>query len=170
MSVNSKEAFLACYDIYFEHKVLLQKYPNADQITLLIKEVRTALMDKIAHLKELGIDNETYKRVVSDVVIGKYLALKFVLNHMAGGGAEILGFYADAILKEYPLKEIYISSCEVQDKFDLDDEQKKQMSDVNKMLEFLLEKNVGNSSSSGSGCMLALMLFLIPVSLLACLL
>jgi hypothetical protein len=167
LTVNSKEAFLAYHDIYSEHKALLQKYPNAGtQITLLIKEVRITLMDKIIHLKELGIDNETYKSVVSDVVIGKYLALKFILNQMAGGGAGTLGLYADIIFRDYPLKEVYISSCEVQDKFDLDEEQKKQMSDVKKMLEFLYEKNVGTSSSSGSGCMLTLLFFIIPVSFL----
>ena len=70
------------------------------------------------------------------------------------------------IFKEYSLKDVYVSACEVQDKFSLDEDQKKQMSDVKKMLEFLQGKGVDSSSSSGSGCMVVLLLMIIPASLL----
>jgi hypothetical protein len=166
LTINSKDAFLAYNDVCNLHKDVLKKYPNAGtQITLLIKEVRNSLFEKVAHLKEVGLDDETYKTVVTNVVIGKYTALKFILNKMAEGGTGALGLYSNMIFKEYSLKDVYLSACEVQDKFSLDEDQKKQMLDVKKMLEFLQGKGVDSSSSSGSGCMVALLFLIIPVSI-----
>ena len=167
LTINSKEAFLAYKDVCDLNQEVLEKYPNAGtQITLLIKETRSSLFEKVAYLKEVGLDDETYKTVVTNVVIGKYLALKFILNKMAEGGAGALGLFSNMIFKEYSLKDVYVSACEVQDKFSLDEDQKKQMADVKKMLEFLQSKGVDSSSSSGSGCMVVLLLMIIPASLL----
>jgi len=167
LTINSKEAFLLYQEICEQHKQILAKYPSPTDIALLIRDVRNNLVDKIAQLKQLDIDDDTYARLVTDVVIGKYKALKFILNEMAGGGPDVLNTFISLITKEYPFSEIYIFSSEVQDKLVLDNEQKEYMNEITQILEGLYQKGFGNSSNgSGSGCMLVFLLLIVPMSLL----
>ena len=170
LTVNTKEAFLAYNVVQKEHKALLAKYPSPLDIPYLIRDVRVGFYDKISHLKDLGLDDETYKHLVSDVVIGKFQALKFVMNGMAGGGANVLGTVASLLFQKYSLHDMTMAAAEAVDKFALDEQQKSQMDDVRKMLHFFRDQGFSSSGSSGSGCMLTLLLLLIPVSLLACIL
>jgi hypothetical protein len=171
LTVNEKDAFIAYSKVYNEHKAILAKYPNtATEICLIIKEVRNNLFDKILHLKDIGLDEETYNMTVTNFIIGKYLTLKAIFNKMAEGGVNVLGLFGNLTFKEYSLNNVYESAAEVQDKFSLNEEQKKQMSEVMNMLTFLKKQGVDPSSSSSSGCMLTLLLLLIPLSLLACIL
>ena len=167
LTINNKDAFMAYYEIENEHKVLLAKYPSPLDIPYMIRDVRMNFVDKISNLKHLGIDEDTYNRVVSNVVVGKFLALKFIMNKMAGGGAGVVGSVAGLLFQKYSLNDISKTVDEVEEKLSLDEHQIKQMADVKKMLDFFRKEGFASSSSSGSGCMLVLLLMIIPTSLLA---
>lgn len=167
LTINTKNAFLAYFEIEKEHKSILAKYPSPLDIPYLIRDVRENMIDKISTLKQLGIDDDTYNRVVSNVVIGKFLAFQYIMNEMAGGGSGVIGTVAGLFFQKYSLKDICSAVDEVEEKLVLDDQQKKQMDDVKKMLGFFRKEGFASSSSSGSGCMLVLLLMIIPTSLLA---
>ena len=167
LTINSKEAFLAYYGIQKEHDALIQKYPAPLDAPYLIRDVRTIFYDKILKAQELGLDKDTYSTLVSNVVIGKFLALKFVMDGMAGIGADAIRMVAGTIFQKYSLDEITLAAKEAEEKFSLNEHQKSQMKEVEEMLQFLRKQGFGSSGSSGSGCMLIILLLLIPVSLLA---
>jgi len=165
LTINTKEAFLAYYEIEKEHDILLQKYSSPLDISCLIRDVSSTLVDKIAKLKELGIDDDTYRNLVSNVVIGKFRALRFLMNEMAGGGANVLEIVSGVVFDKWPIHDVYGAAAEVEYKLTLTEEQKEQMAKVNKMLEYLGINGLAPTKSSGTGCMLILLLLMIPASI-----
>lgn len=165
---NSKEAFLAYADIYNEHTKILKENPHIQtQIAVLIKNIRIRLFEKITNLKETGLDNETYDEVVTTYLINKFVALRYILNIMAGGGMDVLAVYSAAIFKDYSINSIYSFACEIEEKLELNEKQKNELSETKKMLDLFKKKGIGGASSSGSGCILLLLLFFIPASFMA---
>ena len=154
-------------DVYNEHQKLLGNLSSHMQIASLIKDTRNLLFEKVINLKTTGIDEKTYNDVVSDVIIGKFLGLRIVLNSMAEGGVTTLGLLASLIFKEYSIKDIKSFACEVEEKLSLNEEQQKEIDETKKMLDLLLKNGIGGSSSSDSGCFSILLLMLIPASIFA---
>ena len=167
LTINSKDAFMEYADVYNEHQKLLGNLSSHMQIASLIKDTRNLLFEKVINLKTTGIDQKTYNDVVSDVIIGKFLGLRIVLNSMAEGGVTTLGLLASLIFKEYSIKDIKSFACEVEEKLSLNEEQQKEIDETKKMLDLLLKNGIGGSSSSDSGCFSILLLMLIPASIFA---
>lgn len=167
LTKNPKESFIVYADILKSNNAIADKYNLPFDISLMIRDVRNELVDKIVEMRKIGIDDETFRRAVNDVVVGKYVGFTSVMNLFAGGGASVMGLSTQVIFDKYPLKEIYNSIIEVENKLELNEWQKKQLTDAKDLIEALRKNGYGGSKSGGLGCMIVLLVLLIPASLLA---
>ena len=166
LSRNNQVAFSLNAEIHNLHNELLKKHDNMLSIHVLIKDVVNTLLDKIVQAKEAGLDSETYSNLVSDKVINKYMALRMLINHMAGGGSTVLQLFLEATFKEYSLTDIYNSISVVESKLELNEKQKDEINQTKQMLEMLRNKGYGGVSSDNSGCLGIILALIIPTSLL----
>ena len=163
LTINSQEAFSAYRNIIIEHESIVQNQGGLLGVSGTIKEVRENLLDKIVQLKELGIDDETYNRVVSTVLISSYQMLDYALNQMAGGGSNVLAIFSHTIFNHYSSEAIYQSIIDIENKITLDESQSKKLNDIKNLLKLLEKKGFAPSKSSGSGCMVVLLAIVLPI-------
>lgn len=157
MTKNNSEAFALYAEVYHEHNSLVDNNSDPLGISEMIKDVNIFLLDKIARLKALGLDDETYEAVVDNVFIVKYQTLIFLLAQFAKGGFDVLNIATASFFKEFSLDDIAKSINDIRTKLALTSEQEDNLKVTEDTLATLKKKGLVVSNNDNSGCLRVLM-------------
>lgn len=156
LTLSTPEGLNAYIELNKLHEDILNEFGDPLSSGKLINAVMVKLFPKIKTIKETGISDYFYKRAISDMIIGKFKAYGFLLVHMAKGGAMVLQTVIDPASEPLGVNGIYNKLLEVEDAFDLDDEQIKEIAEIKAGIEMLKKNHIGQTG--GSGCLGTLLL------------
>ncbi len=157
LTKSNPQSLDAYIDLNKQHEEILSGFEGPLSSGKLINAVMVKLFPKIKELKETGISEYYYNRAISDMIIGKFKAYGFLLVQMAKGGAMVLQTVIEPASQPLGINGIYDKLLEVEGAFDLDAEQKKDISELKAGIEALRKNHVGQNG--GSGCFGTLLLF-----------
>lgn len=156
LTLSSAEGLKAYIELDREHVDILNQAGGPMASGKLINEVMIRLFPKIKNLRDTGVSEYYFNRAVSDMIIGKFKAYEYFLMQMSKGGIKTLQSVLEPASEPLGMNGIHGKLSEVEEAFDLNEDQKMMISDLKSALESLQNNNTGKGNNTG--CLGALML------------